>query len=50
MSGYKSNTLRHIQCRNCGETNDAYFPFGYRGIGIECCPACGGRDIEIVLP
>ena len=50
MVDYRSSTVRYVECRNCGETTEETFPFGYTGVGIATCPECGGRDIDIVMP
>ncbi len=44
-----TNESRVIECHACNSEEDAKFPVGYRGAGIETCPVCGSRNINIRL-
>ena len=40
---------RYIYCKQCKAVNATHFPVGYRAAGIETCPDCGSRNIDINL-
>jgi len=40
---------RYMYCKQCMRVSEAYFPTGYRGAGIDACPECGSRNIDIEL-
>ena len=51
MNGIKGpkKGKREVYCLDCGAVSETGFPFGYRGSGIESCPECGSRSINIDL-